>query len=306
MFDLTSLKSTRRSSRPRFVGLAALTLCIGGSMAWGSVFANTRTASAVWAPTSSERLVKLPMNYLKKTVDRDFSNSGLADAIYKNQDRVRLKIETLQDLRTSISRASDEAMRVELRHQYLAEKQAYLELVAEDQRYRRRRVEIQVKLYENLLRKLQQREGGVSKQKAALLVKQDAAANRFNTSVATIDTGLFRSSNLEESKYARDYARNADAIARLVEAIRKHPMTRMNKSVAGQMSKAEYIRQLITENEAKIAILDQEKQLWGYMAKVVSLDARALADALPGVFKNESGDLDGENKPARAIEFFIN
>jgi len=246
------------------------------------------------------------MNYLKKTIDRDFANSALADAIYKNQDRVRLKIETLQDLRTSISRASDEAMRVELRHQYLAEKQAYLELVAEDQRYRRRRVQIQVKLYENLLRKLQQREGAVSQQKAALLVKQDAAEKRFNTTVATIDTGLFRSSNLEESKYAQDYARNAEAIARLVEVIRKHPMSRVNKSVSGEMSKADYIRQLITENEAKIAILDQEKQLWGYMAKVVSLDARALADSLPDVFKTEARDLERENKPAHAIEFFIN
>lgn len=306
MFDCTNINTLKVPTCAQLLVLGALTVCVGVLIAAGPLSANTRTGNAVWAPTSSERLVKLPMNYLKKTVDRDFANSGLADAIYKNQDRVKLKIETLQDLRTSISRAPDEAMRVELRHQYLAEKQAYLELVAEDQRYRRRRVQIQVKIYENLLRKLQQREGGVSQQKAALLVKQDAAAKRFNTSVATIDTGLFRSSNLKESKYARDYARNADAIARLVEAIRKHPMTRMNKSVAGEMSKEEYIRQLISENEAKIAILDQEKKLWGYMAKVVSLDARALADSLPSVFKNEVSDLVGENKPARAIEFFIN
>ena len=69
MFDLTHRKTLTAPRGARFFGLAALTVCIGTSMAAGPLSANTRGGSAAWAPTSSERLVKLPMNYLKKTIE---------------------------------------------------------------------------------------------------------------------------------------------------------------------------------------------------------------------------------------------
>ena len=37
--------------------------------------------SAKWQPQSSERLVKLPPSYLKKSLDRDFAGSGLGQAL---------------------------------------------------------------------------------------------------------------------------------------------------------------------------------------------------------------------------------
>ena len=34
--------------------------------------------SAAWTPASSERLIKLPTNYLKKAINQDFAKSSLA------------------------------------------------------------------------------------------------------------------------------------------------------------------------------------------------------------------------------------
>ena len=73
-----------------------------------------------WNPVVSERLIKLPANYLKKAVDHDFAKSALASAISDNRELTRLKTMTLQDLQSAIEAAEGE-LRVELWHQFLAE-----------------------------------------------------------------------------------------------------------------------------------------------------------------------------------------
>ena len=220
MFEIQDVSLILRKLLLQCIRSLAFIVGLSTSVSLNPAFAvSTERAIPGWAPASSERLVKLPVTYLKKTVDRDFANSSLAQAFYKNQDRVKLKIETLQDLQTSISRTTDDALRIELRHQFLAEKQAYLALVAKDQKFRRTRAKTQIELYEKLLRQQHQKNGSLSPQKAKLLEKQGVAARRFNASVVNIDTNLFRFSTFGESRYARDYAKNANAIARLVEAI---------------------------------------------------------------------------------------
>ena len=286
--------------------LSFLTLLVGITLGT-TVFGGTGKAgisgeAARWSPTSSERLIKLPPNYLKKSIERDFERSSLASALYKNQDNINLKIRTLQDIQASIARTDDEALKRELHHQYLAEKQSYLEMVSNDQQYRRARARTKLKLYEKLLRKIKNKNSGYTPQKAALIKKQQAATDRFNGSVANVDKKLFQSGLLEESRYAREYAKNANAIQRLVQAISNHPMTQQAAPSQEGMTKEDYIRHLIHAAEAKLAILDQEKQVLGYMAKVVALDARALAESLPDMVTREPM----ENRPLEALEFFIN
>ena len=95
---------------------------------------------AGWSPASSERLIKLPASYLKKAVDRDYAKSGLAAAMQESESTVSLKHQTLQDLQEAMERA-DGDLKVDLRHRFLAEKRAYLELVANQQTLRRRRLD---------------------------------------------------------------------------------------------------------------------------------------------------------------------
>ena len=281
------------------------TLCLGLLLFLGlssPSISKTATDNSNWAPTSSERLIKLPPNYLKKSIDRDFEKSGLANALYQNQDSISLKIETLRDIQSSIGQTDDAELKIELRHQYLAEKQAYLELVAKDQKFRRKRTETKLKLYEKLLKGLNRKKKSLTPQKARLLEQQIKAKKRFNASIYEVDKKLFQYGVMEESKYARNYAKNADAIHRLIQAIKNHPSSELAGPHQVGQSKSDFIRQIMHGLEASLAILDQEKQILGYMAKVVSLDARALAESLPEaqVVRKDS------NKPLKAIEFFIN
>ena len=92
-----------------------------------------------WSPTSSERLAKLPAHYLKKALDRDFQSSGLAAALSDTESMIGLKKQTLADLRAAVDQAQGD-LRIELRHQFLAEKRAYLDLVAKHQDLRKRRL----------------------------------------------------------------------------------------------------------------------------------------------------------------------
>ena len=54
--------------------------------------------SAKWQPQSSERLVKLPPSYLKKSLDRDFAGSGLGLALKSTETDIQNKGNTLSDL----------------------------------------------------------------------------------------------------------------------------------------------------------------------------------------------------------------
>ena len=51
----------------------------------------------------------------------------------------------------------------------------------------------------------------------------------------------------------------------------------LNGEVVG---KADYVRGLLSRSEAELAILDQEEDILGFMAKLVALDAMALAEGI--------------------------
>jgi len=260
---------------------------------------------AFWSPRSSERLIKLPSNYLKKAIDRDFENSSLGGALYKTRDSIKLKMDTLEDIRESINHTQGD-LQVELRHQFLAEKRAYLELAKKNQKIQHQRAKTNLRIYKRLLSKMRRSKGPFTPQKAILLQKQRAAHNRFTASVANIDAQIFRSDLLEESKYAREYSKNANAIEKLVQTINTHPMNDQKKLGPDGMSKENYIRKLIMDSEADIAILEQKKTVLSYMAKIISLDALALAESLP--VTGQAGDLILADRVdvADAVDFFMN
>ena len=59
------------------------------------------------------------------------------------------------------------------------------------------------------------------------------------------------------------------------------------------VSKQDYLRHLLADAESDIAILEQENAVLGYMAKLVALDAMALAE---GIEDPSSLALDGSNE----------
>ena len=283
--------------------LAGVVILAMGLAAGGAARA-AQDAAAGWSPTSSERLIKLPASYLKKAVDRDFAKSGLAAALGESESAVRLKHETLQDLQEAMERA-DGDLKVDLRHRFLAEKRAYLELVAHGQTLRRKRARTKVKLYERLLRKLGFRRNAMTPQKAVLVEKQQAALRRLDATSARVDTKLFRSSLGKESRYAAAYATNLAAIERLVQAIGAHPMNEEARSNTAGLSKEDHLRGLIASAEAELATLDQEASILGFMAKLVSLDAMALSEDVLGVDADGNDTNETGSGLSKAVELFV-
>ncbi|MFT6580696.1 MAG: hypothetical protein ACJAU6_001125 [Alphaproteobacteria bacterium] len=260
-------------------------------------------ASGVWAPQASEKLMKLPGDFLKKAVENDFAKSRLGVAMLETDQKVGLKKETLADLQAAVDSAEGD-LKLELTHRFLSEKKRFLELMRDQQGLRRRRAQTKVTLYEKMLRKMSVKSTGAAPSRIALAANQKAARDRFEKFAAHIDAELFRSSVTAESKYARDYAKNLTAIENLAQAINAHPMNRAPEVDGRPVSQADYLRQLIAENEADVALVDQERAILGYMAKLVSLDALALSEGV-GDATAVLAPTQNPDRLTSALDFFV-
>lgn len=281
-----------------------LATALAVTLAAPAALARTVTDDANWAPRASETLVKLPSNFLKKAIDQDYAKSSLATAINEARDRMKLKVKTLEELRDAIDRA-DGDLKIELRHQFLAEKRAYLDLVDQHQKLRRKHAATRIRIYENLLGKIKREKGGLTPQRVALIEKQKAAQNRFKASIAKVDTKLFHTSMASESKYAREYAKNVAAIEQLVSAINSHPMNEQPDLDKAGVTREDFVRQLISNNEATLAVLDQEQSILGFMAKLVALDAVALSEAVSGDTVSGEETQAAEAGVSDAVGYFV-
>ena len=259
-------------------------------------------APAVWKPKASERLVKLPPSYLKKSLEHDFAQSPLADAIGQVDEDIDLKTQTLGDLQTAIEQADGE-LAVELRHQFLAQKREYIQLMAKKSDLNRRHLQTRQKILARLLEKVDGRRGPVTPARAQLVAAQQNARKRFAKSRDQVDMLALATPAAPESRYARDYAKNLSAIEKLSEAINHHPMN--GSPTAGAATKQDQLRQMLADAQAGLALLDQERTMLGYMAKLVALDAMALSEQVMDAELADSG-LPRTDTPAQAVNFFVN
>jgi len=260
-------------------------------------------APASWNPAVTERLVKLPQSHLKKSLDRDFKRSGLADAIANTEEEIKLKVETLGDIRKAAEQAGGD-LRVELRHQLLAEKRAYLNLVKQRQELRRQHLEQRRRVYGRILDKVMRQSGANTPERQELVRQQVAAQARFERSAETVDMKLFASFDAPNSHYAKEYARNLSAANALMQAINNHPMNRAMEEEA-PADKATYLRRLVAETDSQLALVGQEEEILGYMAKLVALDAAALSDELEAGTETAVGEEEPDSPLTSALTYFV-
>ncbi len=256
-----------------------------------------------WKPKSSERLVKLPSTYLKKSLQFDFSKSSLAKAIETINQKIHLKVETLQDLKKTISEAKGE-VKNDLKHQNLLEKRKYIELVSQQHFLREKHIRIKKKTLKTLLNRITKNKGEVSLSQTALLNKQKAARQRFDNVFDKAGSEIFMEPSLRDSKYSIAYSENLAAINKLMRTIKKHKMNSETRLDGQVVSKEEYIRKLSAEIEADLSLLEQEKNILGYMAKIIALDATALAEQ---VSDSELADSDVSllSRVTSVVKFFV-
>ncbi len=295
-------KTRGRSTLLHITVAVLLTLALLASLSQS--LASTEPNGPVWNPVASERLIKLPGSYLKKAVENDFASSRLAASMRDTENHKDLKTQTLTDLQLAIDAAEGD-LKTELRHQFLAEKRDYLELVGRHQDLRRQQATTKMRLYERLLNKLGQKEAAMTPERQALVERQEDASRRLERSISKVDLKLFSTPMTGQSKYAREHAKNVVAIERLLAAIKSHPMSADSQINGRPVTKQAYLRQLVGETQSEIAIIDQEESILGYMAKLVSLDAMALSDLLTGGSEAEpEGEAEAVGITA-AVEFFV-
>lgn len=262
------------------------------------------TEAPTWRPVASEKLVKLPANYLKKSLDHDFANSGLAVAISDAEAELGLKGQTLSDLQAAIGQ-SDGELAVELRHQLLTQKREYIQLMRRKSDLRRQHLQTRHKLLENLLDKVNQDAIKMTPARAQLMTAQESARERFRGSVAKADLAVLSAPAVPESKYARQYAINLSAVENLITAIERHPMNSQPTMGDTPVSKQDFIQQMQADTQAGLAILDQEKNILGFMAKLVALDSMALSEQLMDADLADS-NIPRTSGPANAVKYFVN
>jgi len=284
-------------------GCAAAALLIAVLALSGGAVAKTSPADPSWRPEVSERLVKLPASYLKKSLDRDFAKSELGLAIGQINDDIGFKSRTLSDLNGAIGKA-DGAVRTELRHQFLAEKRAYLELVAKKHALRRKHVAAKKQVLQGLMERINRDAASMTPARHKLIQSQVAARQRFEATVSAVDVKLLATSSAPESRYSREYAKNLTAMEALMRAIDDHPMNARPEIEGQAVSKADYVRQMIADTDAEIALIAQEETILGYMAKLIALDATALSEQVADAEAVDS-DVTEKTDITSAVGFFV-
>ncbi|MDP6565678.1 MAG: hypothetical protein QF578_12695 [Alphaproteobacteria bacterium] len=281
----------------------ALALCLAMAYA-GLTPAAAATEAPTWRPVASEKLVKLPANYLRKSLDHDFAKSALAAAIGDTEAEIGLKGQTLGDLRAAIEQ-SDGELGIELRHQLLAQKREFITLMKKKSELRRQHLQTRHKILEGLMDKLGREQGEMTPARARLVAAQEGARERFRASVAKVDLAVLSSPAVPESKYARQYATNLAAVESLVAAIERHSANAQPMMGGVPASKQDFVRQMLADTQAGLAILDQERSIIGYMAKLVALDAMALSEQVMDADLADS-DIPRTAGPAEAVRYFVN
>lgn len=258
-----------------------------------------------WTPQSSERLIKLPPNYLQKSIDHDFARSELGGAIKESEENISLKGTTLGDLQKALA-SSDGEVRTDLRHQFLSEKRSYINMMSGRNDLRRKHLLTKRRLFDDMLARLNAKDQALTPETAELIAQQEAATERFESSLAKVDQRLFEISDLEESKYSKQYTQNRAAIEQLMTRIDSHKMNATPLSDNGvPLTRSEHVRRMIADVETELAVLEQEETILGYMAKIVALDAMALAEEGMDAELLDADLTVSDLTPAKNVSFFL-
>ncbi len=284
-----------------------LALAFTSALVVGVVASQTANATSnsnpTWRPQSSERLVKLPASYLKKSLEHDFKQSELGLALQNTDQNIGLKAKTLNDLQSAVGQSHGE-VQDELRHQFLSEKRDYIQLMSQRNELKRKHLITKKRVFNSMLDKVAEGKN-ISPVQQELVDKQDAALARFESSFDKVDMRLFKNSMASDSKYGQKHHENMSAMEKLMSRIQSHKMNAQAEDDGRPVTHEEQLRRMAANAEAELALLDQEEGILGYMAKLVALDAMALAEDSLDAELSDS-DTPGSQGPAGAVTFFMN
>ncbi|MEC7190355.1 MAG: hypothetical protein VXW18_04585, partial [Pseudomonadota bacterium] len=197
---------------------------------------------------------------------------------------------------------------IEVKHQVLAAKRAYIGLMGEQIGMKRKKLETKLRLYQHLTRTARRNDGNLAERRE-ITAAIDAAQQRAGAVESELREELFYSTNLPESKFSGDYAANRQAIESLRSAIANHPLNKNDGGIDAPRNKIEELQQLAMGVEAQLAILDMEDEVLGHMAKLLSLDAMAFAEEVAEIAYLANDEVPNAaefRSPAAGVKLFVN
>jgi len=259
-----------------------------------------------WQPQISEKILVLPQKHLERAVQRDFAASPLASNMLDIDRQIASEVTNIQSLSENQHLYEGDAA-IEVKHQVLAGKRAYIGLMGDQIALKRKKLETQLHLYRHLARTAR-RNASNSESQREIVAAIDTAQQRAEKVESALREDLFYSTNLPESKFGEDYAANRQAIESLRAAIANHPLNRAADGVDAPRNKIEELQRLEMNVEAQLAILDMEDEVLGHMAKLLSLDAMAFAEEVAerAYLENEQMlDAPDLRSPAAGVKLFV-
>ena len=240
-----------------------------------------------WQPTASETLIRMPAKYIDASIENNFQQSALASGIHALDAQIQLEVVRMHESYKVVSEMENEQpvseANIESRHQFLTAKSNYLGLLHEKQQLSERVLHKKSALYQRVLKKLKKNKADAEDPVSmALVEKQKSARARLLRTAGQVDSLLSQPlTNMgggayKPSKYQREYGANLAKVQQLKQAIQQHSSNE-NPVLDGQsLNREQYIRYLLSHVDSELALLDQERLMLGYMAKLVALDAQAL------------------------------
>ena len=287
--------------RPRII------LGLASSVAIALLCVQAVTAHAVtgndWSPRVTERLIRLPSSYMVKAIDQDFQTSSLAGRLDEITDELSLKHRTLAELQQTIGQAEGDVA-VELKHQFLAEKQQLIGLMSEQRDLQAEAVETRVRLYERLIQRMESIEAAKTISDKEVEQYRLEAQRRLNSVMDKVDLEVFGRSTMPDSKYNIEYQSKQTALNKLMAAYENHVMNKDPVLDGQEMNKRSYLQLMISDAQKDAALLDQQKDIITYMARLVALDAMALSEEVT-VAATANGVIAAPKPINETVEFFL-
>ena len=260
-----------------------------------------------WQPQISEKVLVLPQKQLERAIQRDFAASPLANDMMNVDQQIASEVTNIHSLSENQHLYEGEAA-IEVKHQLLAAKRAYIGLMAEQIGMKRKKLETKLRLYQHLTRTARRNDGNIAERRK-ITAAIDAAQQRAGAVESELREELFYSTNLPESKFSGDYAANRQAIESLRSAIANHPLNKKDGGIDAPRNKIEELQQLAMGVEAQLAILDMEDEVLGHMAKLLSLDAMAFAEEVAEIAYLANDEVPNAaefRSPAAGVKLFLN
>ena len=112
-----------------------------------------------WQPQISEKILVLPQKQLERAIQRDFAASALASDMMNVDRQIVSEVTNIQSLSENQHLYEGEAA-IEVKHQVLAAKRAYIGLMGEQIGMKRKKLQTQLRLYRHLTRTARRNEIG--------------------------------------------------------------------------------------------------------------------------------------------------